>query len=82
MAVVAAVMPAAAPQQDELLRVFDGEQAQENLIHQGEDGGISADAEGQRQDGHGDEDGRFLEGPQGEAQIVREIAHTLYTVHI
>src|ERR1022692_4400325 len=43
-AVVAAVVRTAAPQQDELLGVLDWQQAQEDLVHQGENGGIGADA--------------------------------------
>jgi hypothetical protein len=42
--VVAAVMRTTAPQQDELLGVLDWQQAQEDLVHQGEDGGVGADA--------------------------------------
>jgi hypothetical protein len=37
-------MRAAAPQQNKLLRVFDGQQAQQQLVHQGENGGVGADA--------------------------------------
>ena len=37
---------------DEALRLLDGQDAQEHLVHQGEDRGVGADAEGQGEDHH------------------------------
>ena len=50
MAHVAAVVGAALIQHHQLLRIPDRQLPQHDLIHQGEDGGVGADAQGERED--------------------------------
>jgi hypothetical protein len=56
---------------DELLRVREGEGAQEHTFDDGEDGGGGADAEGQHEDGGERETGRFGEMANGDLQVTQ-----------
>jgi hypothetical protein len=58
--------------QDELFGVRDGKALEENLAHDGEDGGVGADAECQGKDRDGGEGGRFAEEAKGEAGVLEE----------
>src|SRR5260370_4751329 len=46
---VAAVVASAHGEQDEVLRILDGEEPQQDLLEKGENGGVRADAESQGQ---------------------------------
>ncbi len=72
---VASVVVAVAGEEDETLRLLDGEEAEEDLIEEAEDGGVGSDAEGERGDGDGGEDGGFGEGAEGEAEIADQSVH-------
>jgi hypothetical protein len=52
---VAAVMVAAHGKENEFLGILDREKAEEDLVEEGENSGIGADAEGEGQDGDGGE---------------------------
>ena len=55
---------------DELLRLLDGEHAEEDLIEEGEDGGVGSDAEREREnDGEGE--------AWGFAKLSQRVAHIL-----
>ena len=72
---VAALRAEAAAFQAELhefARVFDGQHAQQDLVHQGEHGGVGADAEGQGEDGDGGEDRGFDQSADGETEFLHE----------
>jgi hypothetical protein len=56
---------------DELLRMREGEGAQEHAFDDGEDGGGGADAEGQHEDGGERETGRFGEVANGDLQVTQ-----------
>ncbi len=56
-----------------MLRVGDRDGAKHHRVDEREDGGIGADAERDRDDDDGGEDGRFANAAQGEAQILREM---------
>jgi hypothetical protein len=53
----------------ELMRVRVGERAQQHRIHQAEDGGVRADAQGQRHEHDSREAGRPSAGTQREPEI-------------
>ena len=63
---IAAVMVAAHGEKDEFLGILDGQEAKENLIEKGEDGGICADAQGESQNGNDGETGSAREGAESE----------------
>ena len=54
---------------DQLLRGGDGELAQKDLVGQGENCGVGADAQGQRKDRHGREEGAAAKSTQREAKV-------------
>jgi hypothetical protein len=56
---------------DELLRMREGEGAQEHTFDDGEDGGGGADAEGQHEHGGERETGRFGEMANGDLQVTQ-----------
>ena len=60
-------MRATSPEEDELLRVLHREEAEQELVNQGKDGGIGADAKSQREDGNGDKNRGFLKSANGKA---------------
>jgi hypothetical protein len=66
---VAAVVRALLVELHELVRVRDGQLPQQQLIQQGEDRGIGADAECQRQDRHGREQRTAAQPAQRQAKI-------------
>ena len=55
---------------DEVLRVGDGKRLQHEVVDEGEDGGVGADAEGQREDGDGGEAGTFGHHAETVADVV------------
>jgi hypothetical protein len=55
-----------------LFRMPDREPLEKNLTHDGKDGGVGADAEGESQDGDGSEGGGFLEKAEGEAGVLKK----------
>jgi len=61
---VAAVVAAAHGEKDELLGFLDGEKAQKDLVEEGEDGGVRADAQSQCEDGDGSEAGSAGKGAE------------------
>ncbi len=68
---VAAVVVAAHGEKDELLGIFDGKEAQEDLIEEGENGGVCADAESQGEDGYGGKAGSADEHAEGIFQVAK-----------
>ena len=52
---------------------------QDELIDQGEDGGIGADSKGQREYGDGGEQRRFAECSERVAQVLQDTCHARYT---
>src|SRR5713226_8130227 len=68
---VAAVVVAAHGEKDELLGIFDGKEAQEDLIEEGENGGVCADAERQGEDGYGGKAGSADEHAEGIFQVAK-----------
>jgi hypothetical protein len=63
------------PDHDELLGIADGEEAEDELIKEGEDGGIGADSQGERGDSDDGEEGRPAEVAEGEADIGENSEH-------
>ena len=76
---VAAIVCTALVEHDEPVRVPDGQKAEHELIHQGENGGVGANAEGERQDGDTGEKWTSADGTQGESHVRQETRHTSYT---
>ena len=50
--------------------MLDGQQLQDDLIDEREDGGVGADAQGEREDGDECEPGGFPEAAEGEAEVL------------
>src|SRR5277367_3008520 len=55
----------------EARRIFERERAQQDGVHDAEDGGVGADAEGKSEDGDGREAGRFRERADGIFQVLQ-----------
>src|SRR5580704_5875254 len=68
---VAAVMAAAHGEEDEFLRILDGEEAEEDLVEKGENGGVGADAEGESQDSDSGETGSAGEGAESVLEVAK-----------
>ena len=58
---------------DEMLRVGDGDGAEHDAVDDGEDGGVGADAEGEGEDDDGGEERGFADAAEGEAEILHEM---------
>src|SRR5260370_13014145 len=69
---VAAVVASAHGEQDELLRILDGEEPQQDLVEKGENGGVRADAESQGQYGNGREAGDAHEHAEWVLQVPKD----------
>ncbi len=69
---VAAVVAPFHGEQDELLGILDGEETEENLVEEGEDGGVGADAESQGEDGYGGEAGSAGEHAEGVLEVAKD----------
>src|SRR6266581_3651987 len=69
---VAAVVASAHGEQDELLRILDGEEPQQDLVEKGENGGVRADAESQGQYGNGREAGSAHEHAECVLQVAKD----------
>src|SRR6266849_5198154 len=69
---VAAVVASAHGEQDELLGFLDGKEAQQDLVEEGENGGVCADAESQGQDGYGGEAGSAGEHAKGVLEVAKD----------
>jgi len=70
---VGAAHRSAVAEEDKLLRILDGQRAEHDGVEQGEDGGVGADAEGERKQGHEGEAGALGEGAAAEAQVGEEV---------
>jgi hypothetical protein len=57
---------------DELLGMLDGKIAEQDLVDEGEDGGVGADAEGEREQGDQGEAGALGERAEAEAGVLEE----------
>ena len=68
---IAAVVAAVHGEEDEFLGILDGEKAEEDLIEESENGGVSADAKGESEDGNYSEAGGAGEGAQGVLKIAK-----------
>src|SRR6185295_5212192 len=62
------------------LRLLDGQPAEQDLVEQGEDGGVGADPEGQGEDGHHGEGLGLAEPAEGEPEILDEASHAPETL--
>ena len=62
-------------QHDELLGIADRQLPQHELIHEGEDGGIGADAQGERKDRHGSKQRTSADRPEGIPHLARQDGH-------
>ncbi len=69
---VAAVVASLHGEQDELLRIFDREQPQQNLVEEGEYCRVRADAQCQSQNGYGRETRRARKHAQGVLQVAKD----------
>ncbi len=54
------------------IRIGDGERTEQQRVHDAEDGGVGADAQGKRRDGDGGEGGRAPQRAHGVAHVLRE----------
>src|SRR6516165_8028188 len=78
---VVPVVPATHSQQNQFLGILDREQSKKNLIEQGEDGRVGADAEGQGQDGDGGKAGAPPERAQRVLEVAKQCAKPHGTAH-
>src|SRR3989442_1315350 len=69
---VAAIVTAHHGEQDELLGILDEEEAKENLVQEGKDGGVCADAECQGEDGYSGEAGSAGKHAEGVLQVAKD----------
>src|SRR5206468_1691146 len=75
------IAPRARPRQraigeeDEVPRILHRQRAQQETVDEGEDGGVRTDAERERQDRDGGDDGCRAQGSDGEATVVNEAVH-------
>ena len=74
-AVIAAVMAADAFQENESLRIAYWQGLQDELVNQGEDGGVGADAEGERQNCYRGENRRFTKASEREFNVPDDVSH-------
>ncbi len=72
---VAAVVRPAAVEQHQFLRVLDWQQLENDLVDEGEDGGVGADAEGERKQGHRREERRLAERTNSVAEVLPKGCH-------
>ena len=63
------------PEDDETLRLLDGQHPQQDLIHQGEYRGVGADAQGQGEHHHEREPRVLGQRAEGIAQVLHEVVH-------
>ena len=75
---VAAHVRALLVEHDQLVRARDRQLAQQDLIDEREDGGVGADAERERQDRDGREQGTAAESAERQAQVGQD-AHGYWT---
>src|SRR5205814_867915 len=78
---VVAIVPSSHGEEDELLRSLDGQEAQQNLVEEGENGGVCADAEGQSQNGHGREARSASEHAEGVLQVAQDGVKPAAEIH-
>src|SRR5262249_49245357 len=69
---VAAVVTAAHCEKDQLLRILDWEEAQQNLVEQSEDSGVGSDAEGEGKYGDQSEARAAPEGAESIVQVAKQ----------
>ena len=75
---IAPIVPCATDHLEQLFGVGDGEGFEHYRIDQAEDGGVGADAEGQRQNRHGGEAGAGAEGSESVAEVLEEGVEHMY----
>ena len=78
---VVAVMMASHGQEHQLLRVFDGQEPQQNLVEQRENRGICPDPKGQRQHRHRGESRTAAQRSKGVPKITNGSIHPVDHVH-
>ncbi len=78
---IASVVAAAHGEEDEFLGIFDGEKAEEDLVEEGEDGGICADAEGQGEDGDDSEAGSAGKGAESVFEVAKRGVERSDSIH-
>jgi len=59
-------------EEDELLGVLDGEEAEEDLIKESKDGGVCTDAKSQSEDGNGCKPGSASEHAEGVLKVTED----------
>ncbi len=69
---VAAVVAAAHGEQDELLGIFHGEKAQQDLVEEREDGGVCANAESECEDSYGSKTGSADKHAEGVLEVAKD----------
>ena len=79
---VAAVVTPPHGEQHELLRILDGQEPQQNLVEEGENSRVRADAQGQSQDGNGRKAGSSREHAEGVFQIAKYGVKPADDVHV
>ena len=76
VAVLGSTNPAiASSEQDNRLGVANGQETEDQLVDERENGGVGADSERQRQDSHGGEYGRFSQRAKGKLYVLGEMLH-------
>ncbi len=69
---VAAIVTAHHGEQDELLGILDGEEAKEDLVQEGKDGGVCADAESESQYSYCGKTGSAGEHAEGVLEVAKD----------
>jgi hypothetical protein len=64
-----------APYRDQPLGIREGEGPEQDGVHHAEDGGVRADAQGQREDGGGGEERGLRERAASEADVLQQAVH-------
>src|SRR5260370_4670721 len=69
---VTAIVATLHGEKDKLLGIFDGEEAQQDLVEEGENSRVDADAESEREDGHGGEPRGAGEHAEGVLEVAED----------
>ena len=75
LAIIAVRFLARREDRDDLGGLVRDERLEDQPVDQGEDRGVHADRQRQRDDGHGEEGGRFSQHPEGEAEVSKHGVH-------
>ena len=78
---IAAVVAPPHGEQNKLLRILDGQEPQQNLVEEGENSGVRANAQGQSQDGYSRKAGSSREHAEGVFQVSKYGINPAHDVH-